>query len=96
MIWIIICIIPFGLLIIESGMNLNWTFMASQVFIAPFIVPLYLTIGWARATSNALIAGVLLNRFKDYYFINIPNRFCVFYLDTPPLTYSSVLDNKSR
>ncbi|KAL4239301.1 hypothetical protein ACF0H5_000118 [Mactra antiquata] len=57
MIWIIICIIPFGLLVVESGMNLNWTFMASQVFIAPFIVPLYFTVGWARATSKGLIAG---------------------------------------
>lgn len=57
MIWVIIAIIPFGLLIIESGMNLNWAFLASQVFIAPFILPLYFTIGWARATSKGLISG---------------------------------------
>lgn len=57
MIWIIIIIIPFGLLIIESGMNLNWAFLASQVFIAPFIVPLYFTIGWAKATARGLIYG---------------------------------------
>jgi hypothetical protein len=57
MIWVIIGIIPFGLLIIESGMNLNWAFMASQVFIAPFILPLYFTIGWARVTSKGLISG---------------------------------------
>ena len=57
MVWIIICIVPFGMLVIESGLNLNWAYMAAQVFIAPFITPLFLTIGWAGAKSQALIAG---------------------------------------
>ncbi|WAQ98212.1 DUR3-like protein [Mya arenaria] len=59
MIWVIAAIVPFGLAIIESGMNLNWAFMAAQVFIAPFLVPLYLTIAWARATDTGLVTGSL-------------------------------------
>ena len=58
MVWIVICIVPFGMLVIESGMNLNWAYMAAQVFIAPFITPLFLTIGWAGAKAQALIAGL--------------------------------------
>lgn len=57
MIWVVIAIVPTGLAIISSGMNLNWTFMAAQVFIAPFIVPLFLTITWAKATDKGLISG---------------------------------------
>lgn len=57
MIWIIIGIIPVGMVVIESGMNLNWTFMAAQVFIAPFIVPLFLSIGWTKATGEGLVKG---------------------------------------
>ena len=60
MVWIIICIVPFGMLVIESGLNLNWANMAAQVFIAPFITPLFLTIGWAGAKSQVLIAGKIL------------------------------------
>ncbi|XP_045205297.2 uncharacterized protein LOC123557720 isoform X1 [Mercenaria mercenaria] len=60
MIWVVIAIIPFGLLIIGSGMNLNWAFLASQVFIAPFILPLYFTIGWAGVTSKGLISGGII------------------------------------
>jgi len=57
MLWIIIAIVPIGLTIIGSGMDLNWTFMAAQVFISPFIVPLFLTISWAKATAKGLLAG---------------------------------------
>ena len=67
MVWVVICIVPFGLLIIESGMNLNWAYMAAQVFIAPFITPLFLTIGWAGAKANALIAGLFSVIHATYF-----------------------------
>jgi len=57
MVTVIAGIVPLGLAIIESGMDLNWAFLASQVFIAPFLVPLYLTVAWRRATATGLIAG---------------------------------------
>lgn len=57
MVCIVACIVPFGLIVIESGMNLNWAYMAAQVFLAPFLTPLFLTIAWTGAQGPALIAG---------------------------------------
>ena len=42
-------------------MNLNWAYMAAQVFLAPFLTPLFLTISWSGAQGPALIAGTQLS-----------------------------------
>lgn len=81
MIWVIIVIIPIGLIIIESGMNLNWTFMAAQVFVAPFIVSLFLTIAWAGATGIGLIAGrcVLSGATTPHFLPSLTHPACVLF-----------------
>ena len=60
MVFVFAYIVPFGLIIIESGMNLNWASMTAQVFLAPFLTPLFLTIFWSGAQGPALIAGTEL------------------------------------
>ncbi|XP_053400065.1 uncharacterized protein LOC123557723 [Mercenaria mercenaria] len=57
MVGVIAAIIPYGLIIIESGMNLNWVFFATPVFTCPFLMPLYFTISWTGATAKGLVIG---------------------------------------
>ena len=61
MVWVVIMILPFGLIIIESGMNLNWVILAGQTFTTPFVVPIVLTITWSRTTGAGVIAGIYVN-----------------------------------
>ncbi|KAJ8306847.1 hypothetical protein KUTeg_014931 [Tegillarca granosa] len=56
-VWVTIGIIPFGLTILSTDINLNWAMFTMQVLLAPFLVPLMLTITWSKATSSGIIAG---------------------------------------
>ncbi|XP_060573870.1 uncharacterized protein LOC132731673 [Ruditapes philippinarum] len=60
MIWVVICIVPYGLLVSETGMNVNWATLGSQVLTSPFLWPLFLTITWSKATAQGVIAGGII------------------------------------
>ena len=57
MVLVIILIVPYGLLIVETGMNLNWAVMAGQVFTSPFLMPIFMTITWSKATAVGIVTG---------------------------------------
>ena len=57
---VIILIVPYGLLIAETGMNLNWAVMSGQVFTSPFLVPIFMTITWSKATAKGIVTGKIL------------------------------------
>ena len=59
MVFVIICIVPYGLLIVESGMDLHWAIYALQVMTSPFLPPVVLAVTWAKATGPAVITGTL-------------------------------------
>ena len=58
MVWVVILLVPFGLILIELGMNLNWAIMAGPTFTSPFLVPIFLTITWSKTTGAGVIAGI--------------------------------------
>ncbi|XP_053398879.1 uncharacterized protein LOC128556922 [Mercenaria mercenaria] len=60
MVWVVVCIVPYGLLVSETGMNVNWATLGTQVLTSPFLWPLFLTITWSKATSQGVIAGGII------------------------------------
>ncbi|KAK3610645.1 hypothetical protein CHS0354_028025 [Potamilus streckersoni] len=60
MIWLLILIVPYGLLISETGVNLNWGLYVGSTMFSPFLPPIFLTMAWARATSAGVISGGLI------------------------------------
>ncbi|WAQ99316.1 DUR3-like protein, partial [Mya arenaria] len=60
MVWVVILIVPYGLLISETDMNVNWATLGLQVLTCPFLVPLFLTITWSKATAKGVISGGIL------------------------------------
>ncbi|KAL4230108.1 hypothetical protein ACF0H5_010493 [Mactra antiquata] len=60
MMWVIIAIVPYGLIISETGMNVNWATLGSQVLTSPFLWPIFLTIAWPKATSTGVISGGII------------------------------------
>ena len=58
MVLVIILIVPYGLLIVETGMNLNWAVMALQVITSPFLIPIFMTITWSKATTPGVVSGI--------------------------------------
>ncbi|KAL5012792.1 hypothetical protein ScPMuIL_011343 [Solemya velum] len=55
--WVVLLIIPYGLVILSTGVDLNWVVMTSQSIMSPFLIPLLLTITWSKSTASATIAG---------------------------------------
>ena len=55
MVVVAILIVPYGLVIVETGMNLNWVVMALQVIASPFLIPIFLTITWSKATTAGVV-----------------------------------------
>ncbi|XP_052796658.1 uncharacterized protein LOC128229052 [Mya arenaria] len=60
MVWVVILIVPYGLLISETNMNVNWATLGLQILTCPFLMPLFLTITWSKATAKGVISGGLL------------------------------------
>ena len=56
-VWVSLAIVPYGLVIIASNINLHWAMYFLQSLLSPVIVPLLLSITWAKCTSQAVIAG---------------------------------------
>ena len=54
---VIILIVPYGLLIVETDINLNWVLLSGQVFTSPFLVPTFMTITWSKATAKGIVTG---------------------------------------
>ena len=57
MVWIIALIVPYGLTISGTDMNLTWATLSTQVLTSPFMTPLFLTITWSKTTANGVISG---------------------------------------
>lgn len=55
-----IAIIPLGMLVFESGIDLNWIFYVGAIITIPCFPPVLLSIMWVKATSKGLITGGIL------------------------------------
>lgn len=53
-----VCIVPLGLVVFESGIDLNWIFYVGAILTIPCFPPVLLSIVWVKATSQGLIAGL--------------------------------------
>ena len=60
MLWVIILVVPYGLVITESGINLLWCVLAGTTLGSPFLLPIILTLGWSKTTGKGAIAGKYL------------------------------------
>ncbi|XP_069130647.1 uncharacterized protein [Argopecten irradians] len=56
-IWVTICIIPYGLFVFSVGIDLNWIFYVGAIVTIPCFPAVILSIVWVKATSKGLIAG---------------------------------------
>ncbi|XP_033743421.1 urea-proton symporter DUR3-like [Pecten maximus] len=56
-VWVTIGVVPYGLLVMASGVNLNWAVFTLQALLSPFLIPLLLTIAWSKSTAPGVIAG---------------------------------------
>ena len=60
--WCVVCVvltlIPFTLVVVSSGLNLNWACLAGPVLLCPFLIPLMLTITWVRTTGAGIVIGL--------------------------------------
>ncbi|CAC5420315.1 DUR3 [Mytilus coruscus] len=63
MLWVTIAIVPYGLLIINSGVNLNWVFFTLPGVLNAFPFPLLMTIVWSKCTAKAVITGSIMGVF---------------------------------
>ncbi|KAK3575937.1 hypothetical protein CHS0354_001140 [Potamilus streckersoni] len=50
-------IIPLGLIVFETGIDLNWIFYVGAIVTIPCFPPVMLSILWVKATGKGLIAG---------------------------------------
>lgn len=60
-IWVTLAIIPLGLIIFESGIDLNWIFYVGAIITIPCFPPVMLSIIWVKATSKGLMVGKFSN-----------------------------------
>ncbi|XP_060064863.1 uncharacterized protein LOC132545205 [Ylistrum balloti] len=56
-VWVSVCIIPFGLIIFSSGIDLNWTFFVGSIVTIPAFPAVVLAIMWVKQTPEGIIAG---------------------------------------
>ena len=52
-----ISIIPLGLVVFETGIDLNWIFYSGAIVTIPCFPPVILSIIWVKATGKGLISG---------------------------------------
>ena len=57
MVVIVIAIVPFGLLVSETNMNVHWATQAFTVLACPFLIPLCMLITWSKTTAKGVISG---------------------------------------
>ncbi|CAC5371237.1 DUR3 [Mytilus coruscus] len=86
--WITIAVIPFGLIIVNSKMNLTWACFALQAGLAAFVPPMFLVLIWSKLTSKGLIIGSVCGIIADYTAIllsahyGLENGLTNFYINT--------------
>ncbi|XP_060064864.1 uncharacterized protein LOC132545206 [Ylistrum balloti] len=56
-VWVTICIIPYGLTVFAIGIDLNWIFYVGAIVTIPCFPAVILSIVWVKATSQGLITG---------------------------------------
>ncbi|XP_052090895.1 uncharacterized protein LOC127727820 [Mytilus californianus] len=66
MIWITIGIVPYGLIILNSGVNLNWVMFTLQGVLNAFPFPLLMTVVWSKCTAKAVITGSIMGAFAYF------------------------------
>lgn len=59
--FVTISLVPFGLLIFGTGIDLNWMFYCGAILTIPCFIPVILAIVWAKATCAGLISGEFLS-----------------------------------
>ncbi|XP_069129197.1 uncharacterized protein [Argopecten irradians] len=62
-VWVSICIIPYGLIIFASRVDLNWTFFVGSIVTIPAFPAVVLAIMWVKQTPEGTIAGGLSGLF---------------------------------
>lgn len=55
--WVTVAIVPLGLVVIASGIDLNWIMMCGFILTVPCFPGALLTIIWVRTTSTAMVIG---------------------------------------
>ncbi|CAL1538767.1 unnamed protein product [Lymnaea stagnalis] len=55
--WVTLGIVPFGLAVNASGVDLNWTMLVGAILTVPAFPGVILGILWSRATSQGIIIG---------------------------------------
>ncbi|GFO39860.1 urea-proton symporter dur3-like [Plakobranchus ocellatus] len=63
LLWVALSFIPIGLLIITSGLELNWIFIYGAMMVVHIIPGIILSITWVKATSQGLAAGSISGLF---------------------------------
>ena len=53
-----ISIIPIGLVVFETGIDLNWIFYSGAIVTIPCFPAVILSIIWVKATGKGLISGI--------------------------------------
>ncbi|GFS03818.1 urea-proton symporter DUR3-like [Elysia marginata] len=56
-VWVTVSMIPLGLVVFNSGIDLNWIFYSGATVTIPCFPPVVLSIIWVKATGKGLIAG---------------------------------------
>ncbi len=56
-VYVTIGLVPLGLLVFKSGIDLNWIFYTGATVTIPCFPPVVLSIVWVKATGTGLIAG---------------------------------------
>lgn len=66
-IWVTLAHIPFGLFLLSTDVNLHWCLYVLEVLLAPFLIPLLLTLTWAKTTGSAVITGKFIALFSSIF-----------------------------
>jgi len=64
MVLVIICIVPYGLLLSSTSMNVHWGNLALQVLMCPCLVPLFMLTAWSKATGKGLVSGKICRHIR--------------------------------
>ena len=72
-----ISIIPIGLVVFETGIDLNWIFYSGAIVTIPCFPAVILSIIWVKATGKGLISGNITYLHTNLmYLVYFFYRFC--------------------
>ncbi|RUS84171.1 hypothetical protein EGW08_008058, partial [Elysia chlorotica] len=57
MIWLTLCVIPVGILVVTSDLTINWIFTLGSLLALPAVPGIVFSLAWVKATAQGLIAG---------------------------------------